>query len=319
MDKFWVVTGFQIQFSPATRFELERAAIEDFGATGIEEFSLTEAEVDHLLGERAYSGGDIPESVLDEVEAKVSEHPSTLRFFFEAEEPSKKFQAYCQKQFLGEIFLEELSSKDWNAEWKKHYSPIKVNKVLEIVPSWQTEHVSDCQFQLKIYPGMGFGTGSHETTWLCLKFLTEINQLKGTNVLDFGSGSGILGLAALKLKPTFNVDFYDIDPEANRNCFHNAELNHLQDLNFRLLLPQVRNMLLPSYDLIFANILQNILIEESHFLTQRLAPHGKLILSGLLKHQCQSVIDAYEKLGMKLFKHEIKGDWAALWLEKVQG
>lgn len=317
MDTFFVVTLFHFQPSETEWVELQRKALDDFTALGIEEFSLSEAEVDEILGERSYSGGDLPQDVLDEVETTVLGRPNNYRFFFNEFAEGKAFLESIKQSFLCESQLEEKRSEDWNAEWKKHYAPIKVNDSLEIIPSWSKDYKSQCKEQIYIYPGMGFGTGSHETTFLCLKLFTEhLLDRKIETVLDFGSGSGILGLAVFKFFQDAKVDFYDIDPEANKNCFQNAETNALENHAFRLLLPEVRERLLPAYDVVFANILESILIQEKEALIAHTKRSGALILSGLLKHQAPGIIDAYTESGMKLVRHLEKGDWAAILLEK---
>ncbi|MBA2403998.1 MAG: 50S ribosomal protein L11 methyltransferase [Bdellovibrionales bacterium] len=316
MDKFWVVTLFHFQPTENDRTILEGTAVEEFKALGIEEFSLTEAEVDAILGERAYSGGDIPESVLDEVESTVLGRPANYRYFFGTMADAENFKSHCQKQVLAEIQVEEHEEQDWNAEWKKHYAPILVNNKFEIIPSWMTDYQSKAAQKIYIYPGMGFGTGSHETTFLCLKLLTEELDFPLKSVLDFGSGSGILGLATFKFFPEAQVDFYDIDPEANKNCYQNAEINQLEKMSFRLLLPEVREKLKPQYDLVFANILESILMLEINYLIQVTRPGGALILSGLLKPQVDGIIQAYTAGGMTLKRKLEKGDWAALYFTK---
>jgi ribosomal protein L11 methyltransferase len=313
MDYFWVVTVFHLQLASDALEDLEFRALHEHGATGIEEFSLSEAEVDAILGERSYSGGDLPIEVLDEVEKNLSNKPGNFRFFFDDEPQAQAFQKYCQTEILCESQLEKCPQEDWNSEWKKHYTPIRVNDLLTILPSWHKREDSLSTHQIYIYPGMGFGTGSHETTFLCLKLFTEkIINLNISKVLDFGSGSGILGLASLLFFPEAQVDFYDIDPEANKNCYQNAQLNGLTDRSFRLLLPEVRERLLPQYDLVFANILENILMMEKISLINHVKPGGYLVLSGLLKHQLGGIILAYSKSGVTLITREEKGDWGAL-------
>lgn len=317
MDAFWIVTLFHFQPTAAEWSSIESMAINDFESLGIEEFSLTEPEVDALLGERSYSGGDLPQDVIDEVEDLVLKGPNNYRFFFSDPEMASEFLKKVKVGFLCESQLEEHLNEDWNAEWKKHYSPIKVNDTLEIIPSWSKDYKSQSQKQIYIYPGQGFGTGSHETTFLCLKLFTEnVIQEPISTVLDFGSGSGILGLAVFKFNPEAKVDFYDIDAEANKNCYQNAETNDLQDFSFRLLLPEVRNKLLKEYDVVFANILENILIQERDALIAYTKINGSLILSGLLKHQAKGIIESYSQKGMKLISHVEKGDWTAILFKK---
>ncbi len=313
MDIFWIVTLFHYQPSPAQWFSLESHAVNDFSAIGIEEFSLDEAAVDEILGERSYSGGDLPAEVLSEVEDRVLMAPNNYRFFFSDGDAAADFLAFVRRECLCESQLEEKAAQDWNAEWKKHYAPIPVNQKLEIIPSWRKDHASQSECQIYIYPGMGFGTGSHETTFLCLRLFTEHLLSKPIETaLDFGSGSGILGLSVFRFFPEARVDFYDIDPEANKNCYHNAEINDLQDRAFRLLLPEVREQLLPVYDVVFANILESILIQELKSLYSLIRPGGSLILSGLLRHQAPNVLAAYREAGLELVEHVEKGDWAAL-------
>lgn len=311
MNTFWVVTLFHADVAADIWEPLLDASVSRFGAMGVEEFSIDEPEVDRILGERSYSGGDLPSEVLDEVEDVLKTGAMTARFFFENEKEARAFHQELSGTVLGESQVEEHPMEDWNAEWKKHYSPIVVNDQLTIVPSWQTDFRAQRGQSLFINPGMGFGTGSHETTFLCLKLFTEDCPTDPKTVLDFGSGSGILGLASMKLSPEARVDFYDIDPEANENCFQNASINGLAKRQFRLLLPQVRNLLQPEYDIVFANILENILIEESDFLVSRVKPGGSLILSGLLRHQSAGIISRY-KSSLSFVKEVTKGDWSAL-------
>lgn len=311
MNTFWVVTLFHAEMRPGDWVSLQDISVSEFGAMGIEEFSLDEAEVDRILGDRSYSGGDLPMDVLDEVESVVKSGKVTVRFFFENEDAAKGFHRELTQRVLGESQIEECPVEDWNAEWKKHYSPIIINQKLTVVPSWLQDFKPQSGERLFINPGMGFGTGSHETTFLCLKLFTEDVSVNLKNVLDFGSGSGILGLAALKLFPECRVDFYDIDPEANENCFQNAELNGLGERQFRLLLPEVRSLLRPEYEVVFANILENILMEERDQLIAFVKPGGSLILSGLLKHQASGIISSYSS-SLKFVKELNKGDWSAL-------
>jgi ribosomal protein L11 methyltransferase len=318
MDKFWIVTLFNFQPSREELTLIETEAIEDYKALGVEEFVLDEPEVDRLLGERSYSGGDLPQEVLDEVEEAMMGKPSHYRFFFDQKENAENFFKTLKGQALAESQIEECKTEDWNAEWKKHYAPIKVNSKLEIIPAWMTDYESKTEQKILINPGMGFGTGSHETTFLCLKLFTEeVLSLEVKEALDFGSGSGILGLSVFKFFPNARVDFYDIDPEANKNCFQNAQINDLQDKAFRLLLPEVRDRLQPTYQVVFANILENILILEQNALIEKTASGGFLILSGLLKHQAAGILKIYQDLGMKLVREEYLGDWSALIFRKA--
>lgn len=316
MEMFWVVTLFNLELSASQLEQVQAHALNDYSAVGIEEYSLSEAEVDEILGMRSYSGGDLPQEVIDEVDQVVLGRANHFRFYFDQENNAQMFKNYVSQQLLCEVQLEIAKNEDWNAEWRKHYSPIKVSDELEIVPSWLQDYQSQSTHQLYIYPGMGFGTGSHETTFLCLKLFSQYCSRNMETVLDFGSGSGILGLASLKFNQEIKVDFYDIDLEANKNCFHNAQINQLEDKSFRLLLPAYRSYLLKEYDVVFANILENILLLEKQALVDFTKANGYLIVSGLLNHQAQGIIDNYTSLGLDLVEAVSQGDWSAIIFQK---
>lgn len=317
MDNFWVVTLFNLELTTDSLEMLQAQALNVYHAVGIEEYSLSEAEVDEILGMRSYSGGDLPQEVLDEVDGVVLGRANHFRFYFDNENNAAEFKHYVGTHHLCEVQLELAKNEDWNAEWRKHYAPIKVSEELEIVPSWFEDYQSSACHQLYIYPGMGFGTGSHETTFLCLKLFSKYcASLKLETILDFGSGSGILGLAALKFNEQVKVDFYDIDAEANKNCYQNAEINKLTDKAFRLLLPEYRHYLLTEYDVVFANILENILLLEKEALAKHTKINGHLIVSGLLNYQCQGIVDTYVSLGLSLVESISQGDWSAIIFKK---
>ncbi|MBL7665477.1 MAG: 50S ribosomal protein L11 methyltransferase [Bacteriovoracaceae bacterium] len=306
------------------RAEYIRIAMNRYDCSGVEEYALVESEVDELLGERSYSGGDLPEEVIEEVDAATFEQQNMLKFYFTNE--SAHNNALDFKDYLSElkksfqIELEKVEESDWNSEWKKHYAPIHIDTELVVYPAWYKSNEISDTYPLYINPGMGFGTGTHETTFLCL---TEFKKISSEGqvypkVLDFGCGSGILGIAALLLDPVAEVDFYDIDQKALDNTVENLKINQLELSEHRLLLEEDKAKLADKYELIFANILAHILIQEKEFLTSRLTSTGVLILSGILSNQAQAVIDEYELSGeLKLINILNKGDWVCLQFRKI--
>ena len=242
--------------------ELIERATSLFNCSGIEEFSLDEPMVDEILGDRAYSGGDLPLAVLDEVDEACSK---SYKFYFDkqnCEKDVEEFQNYLASQGVTVSKVERKKVEDWNEKWRESYRPIEVSSELIIIPSW--EKVENRESEIYIYPGMGFGTGGHETTYLCLKHFEDIrkNLQAGGLCLDFGCGSGILGIAAIK-KLKMAVDFCDIDKNALDNCVQNLELNFEdKDLGGQRLVIRDRFKAEKKYQLVFANILENILIDE---------------------------------------------------------
>lgn len=312
----FVLLGFNretVQWAPA----LNAYAIEDYGCDGVEEFSLEEARVDSILGERAYSGGDIPESLIDEVQAAIVDQENfTYKYFFyegDYETNSAEF-VFFMKQNYPEIslFTAQRDFEDWNAEWKKFYNPIFVSENLEVIPEWMAQtHIKKSKHQVYIYPGMGFGTGTHETTFLCLVLFDKIQQelTAKSTCLDFGCGSGILGIAAMVVK-RMKTHFCDIDRSALENCTQNIVLNFEgQNLEGTELI--IRERYSPKkYDLVFANILEHVLISEKPVINSSIKNGGYLIVSGILNHQVENIIQNYAH--MEKVSVVTKGDWSAI-------
>jgi ribosomal protein L11 methyltransferase len=314
-----VVTVFNL-LDPDAVEKLQIEAMGRFESTGIEEYSLSEEAVDSLLGSRSYSGGDLPQEVLDEVDARVLSLPTHRRYYFKDsnEVKARDFVDLIHSRYLCEAKIDVLSDQDWNLEWKKHYSPIKVTDSFYILPEWVDIHKYTDKNYVRIYPGMGFGTGSHETTFLCLKHFLSISSVlnQPIGILDYGSGSGILGLSALITLPESKADMVDIDLEAHDNCLQNILLNGLDRSRVQLLMVNER----PNcrYQVVFANILQVVLHEDRDYLIDRVSKNGFLILSGLLKSQVQETLALYlEDQRLALVSSEIKGDWGALLLRRL--
>lgn len=329
-NKYYKVTITYPSAAIRTAEEIELIALNDFLCGGIEEFSLNEATVDDFLGARSYSGGDIPLEVLSEVEDRVHESATPYLYYFyqnseeceghDAQTNARQFFVTIRENYPElETSLSEEEVQDWNQEWKKHYNPIMVSDSLEIVPSFFKEsHESTAANALYIDPGMGFGTGSHETTFLCLKLFCKIEAAelleKNPTVLDFGCGSGILGLAALKMLKPAIVDLYDIDENSLHNTQVNLELNNIKT-GFSLYLPKNRDNFLTHYNLIFANILLPVLLEEYQNFKALLAPKSMIILSGVLNEQVPELLGTFLKENAFSVKEQVsKGDWSAVLL-----
>jgi ribosomal protein L11 methyltransferase len=184
-----------------------------------------------------------------------------------------------------EVELTEVAEQDWVRLTQSQFEPIRINDRLWIVPSWHTAP-DPTAINLELDPGLAFGTGSHPTTHLCLEWLCE-QATAGKRVLDYGCGSGILALAAAKLGAT-DVLGVDIDERAIEAAGDNAARNAVA-----LRLAHSKQPLTESFDLVVANILTNPLCVLAPLLAARVAPGGRLALSGVLASQAQQVIDAY--------------------------
>ncbi|AKG17331.1 50S ribosomal protein L11 methyltransferase [Moraxella bovoculi] len=186
-----------------------------------------------------------------------------------------------------------LDDKDWSREWMAHYKPVKCEGNLWIIPEW-LDAPDPTATNLILDPGLAFGTGYHATTRLCLDWLSAQN-LKDKVVIDYGCGSGVLGVAALLLGAK-EVLAVDIDPQAILATRQNAALNNVSDL-LKVFLPEEFSEYQRAHDLtadtITANILAKPLIEFAPLFSTLLKDGGSIVLAGLIENQTQSVIDAY--------------------------
>ena len=310
--------SLEVQFnniSPEDYFNINKGAFENFNCQGIEEFNLNENSVDEILGKEALLGAEVNEYIIEKIEKSINQGKAfSVKYSFLEQEDAAEFQSFLgslKKDIL--TFLNKNIYEDWNKEWKKHYKTIDISQRLRIVPEWERE--KDLEGKILINPGMGFGTGSHETTYLCLKFLDEFS--KGPErCLDFGCGSGILGIAAIKL---FNskVDFVDVSKEALENCHENLILNFKENsLQGSSIIIRDRFIPKKEYDLIFANILEVVLLAERDSILGCLKSKGKLIISGLLNEQKDEFLLKFNSSGsLKILESKSMGDWCAILLE----
>ncbi|MCW9717182.1 50S ribosomal protein L11 methyltransferase [Avibacterium sp. 21-599] len=185
--------------------------------------------------------------------------------------------------------IEQIEDKDWEREWMDNFHPMQFGKRLWICPSWRDVPDQNA-VNVMLDPGLAFGTGTHPTTALCLEWLDSLD-LNNKTVIDFGCGSGILAIAALKLGAK-NAIGIDIDPQAILASRNNAEQNGVSD-RLQLFLAKDAPADLQA-DVVVANILAGPLKELAPTITQLVKPQGLLGLSGILETQAQSVCQAYE-------------------------
>jgi ribosomal protein L11 methyltransferase len=288
--------------------ELDRLALVEYGSLGKVDYNLDEASVDEILGKDAYCGGDIPEELLLRLEQEVSTSvvPS---YFWEDKVDLEKFTAFLKSKSIN-FEIQEEEKQDWNESWRKSFQVIEVTEDLRVVPSWEASE--DRSEDIYIYPGMGFGTGNHETTFLCLKIFSDIKPMLRNDLrcLDFGCGSGILGIASLKQIGAV-VDFVDIDKDALDNCLLNLEHNKFQNYQSgHSLVLRERFKVTNPYPLVFANILENILELEYALIEGSVEEGGHLIVSGLLKGQEENITRVYRDFKCQTI--EQKNDWVAI-------
>lgn len=211
---------------------------------------------------------------------------------FDAEIDTKATTEIAAQAFGSELpshRWELLEDKDWEREWMKNYQPIHCGHNLWICPSWIDTPDPEAT-NLMLDPGLAFGTGTHPTTFMCLQWLAEQGPFNGETFVDYGCGSGILGMAALLLGGS-HVTGTDIDPQALLATHDNADRNQIARDSFPVYLPADCPEL--QADIMLANILAGPLAELAPSLNALTRPGGKLCLSGILATQAETVMEAY--------------------------
>ena len=199
---------------------------------------------------------------------------------------------------------EKQNKEDWQLAWKDNFTPVVIEDKLAVIPHWQNEISADTV--IKIKPGMAFGTGHQETTWLMLNQVLK-HVKPGMSILDLGSGSGILSIAAIKLGAE-KVDAVEFDSDCESNFNENLQLNHIEE-NIHYYHHDVLNWENFNYNIILANINCNI-IEE--LIPKFRGTKAKVILSGLLKTDYKTIEQICIKQNFQVKEKMIKGEWICI-------
>lgn len=267
----------------------------------------------------AYGGAVIEQRVTPEPGETIDPaRPFTVRAFLLADESLEAKRHALEEAVwhlrqlrpLGELSVREWEEADWAEEWKRYYTILHVGERTVIKPTWLEYRAQPGELVIEIDPGMAFGTGLHPTTRLCLAALEQY-MAPGMRVLDVGTGSGILSIAAAKLG-ALEVDACDIDPVAVEIAHRNAVLNRVSEVvrvgaGSLHLEDEPRNV-----DLIVVNILAETIADLAPALAHHLAPHGIVIASGILVEKMHVAEDALGTAGMRLLDTRREGDWVAI-------
>lgn len=232
-------------------------------------------------------------------------HKVAITGLFNADVKIDPIIQFIHQQFADQEIpasISKLADQDWERVWLSSFKPIEVGDRLWICPSW-CEPQDNSARNIILDPGLAFGTGTHATTGMCLHWLADQNLVDKT-VLDYGSGSGILAIAAI-LSGATHADAVDIDPLAVSACQENAIRNNVEHKMESFLPADFDNRASGSkkYDLVIANILAEVIIELSNTLLVHLKPEGRLLLTGILSSQADRVIKSFGKN----FKFEVQG------------
>ena len=253
--------------------------------------------------------------LIDEELLKCDKNTAGVSIYLSEDRSYSDCMAYLRDRFntLGiEVKIEVigLDEEDWANSWKKFYKPLKIGKKLVVVPRWEKYDAKEDEITLLMDPGMAFGSGTHETTRLCASLLEE-HLVPGQRVLDVGTGSGILSIAASKLGAS-SIYACDIDPVAVRVAKDNFEENGVTnaDCGVSDLLKNVDTKG-GLYDVVCANIVADIVIRLSKDVGSYVKYGGIVIASGIIATQADEVVSAMEEAGFGIADAASDNDWRA--------
>ena len=218
------------------------------------------------------------------------------------------------------IQVKKVPARDWSESWKRHFKPLDLGPRLLVKPTWSRRAPKKSQALVVLDPGLSFGTGQHATTRFCLEQLVALRDPQSAqSMLDVGTGSGILAIAAVKLgyQP---VSAFDFDPDCVRVANENTELNGVAEI-LKVTqddITQVPKKPKQRYSVVCANLIYDLLIAERDRLLARVAPGGSLVLAGILETQFNLVRKAFEQSGWQMLASKVDKEWrSGTFTEKV--
>lgn len=208
----------------------------------------------------------------------------------------------------GRLVISNINEEDWSTSWKKYYKPVKLGNKIVIKPTWEEYKANDGEIIIELDPGMAFGTGTHETTSMCIELLEKYLK-PGDTIFDIGTGSGILSITSSKLGAGHVVGV-DLDEVAVKSASENVSTNDLK--NVTILHGDLTNVLKGKANIIVANIIAEVVIGLTETIKPFMEENGLFIASGIIKERCNDVLNAMKAEGHKIIEIKEKGEWVAI-------
>ena len=213
----------------------------------------------------------------------------------------------------GTVELSNVNQEDWESAWKQYFKPVHVTDRIVVKPEWEEYSPQEGEIVIEIDPGMAFGTGTHETTSMCINQI-EKNLKAGDMVIDIGSGSGILSMAAVLLGAE-KATGVDLDPVAVRVALENVELNNLQD-KIEILHGNLTDVIREKADIVVANIMADIILILLEDVREFIKDDGLFISSGIIQEKRAAVEARLLEKNFSIVEVETKGEWCAITAQK---
>jgi ribosomal protein L11 methyltransferase len=268
-----------------------------------------------VLAEEAYKDLEMTSTTRGTLKVFLTSPPQNLKEILDTERELLKSRGLSNEE-LGswKLTLDEKENQDWSKKWKEKWTVTHVTDKIAVVPSWLSYEPKPDEITISLDPGCAFGTGTHQTTQLCMKAM-EKYMPQNAKMADIGTGSGILAICALKLGA---ISAYGCDNDetvidvCNENALKNG-VGTTGNIKFELTTADKLN---EQFDFVCANILHNVLAEIMGDLKNILAPNGKLVLSGILDEKKPVVLNSIEKQGLKIIDTIHQDQWVAFVVEK---
>lgn len=208
----------------------------------------------------------------------------------------------------GLVTTNDVFEEDWATSWKKYYKPLRIGNKILIKPIWEDAEINSDDIVVELDPGMAFGTGTHETTSMCVELLEKYLK-ENNNVFDIGTGSGILSIVASKLGAE-NVIGVDLDEVAVAAAKENVSYNKID--NVEILHGDLVDVLKGEANIVVANIIAEVVVYLTSIIKPFIKKDGYFITSGIIKDRKQDVLNALEKEGFEVVEISEKGEWVAI-------
>lgn len=298
--------------------DMVSAALYDIGILGIQ--IMDKNDFEEFLKDNLRAWDIVDEELMSSMMSKETQ----ISFYLENDEKKEELlseirkmaESFSEEETFGRMKIEEtpVKDEDWANNWKKYYKPLRIGEHIVIKPTWEEAELKDGDITVELDPGMAFGTGSHASTHMCLEFLEKTIK-KGDRVLDIGTGSGILGIAALKLGAE-SVTAVDIDPLAVKIAKENAALNGFSEPEFTVFEGDLADKVSGEYDVVLANIVADIICELSKSVGKYVKDGGKFITSGIIEFKADNVRKALSENGIRIIEEKNQKDWNSFLCDK---
>ena len=255
----------------------------------------------------------------DFADLNVLEHKgecAVVKAYFSEEDDIEDILAYVKEKIQelrefgvdigeGRVESEKMYEEDWANNWKKYYKPTLLGEKIVVKPTWEEYEPKENELVIELDPGMAFGTGTHETTRMCIQALERYVKPE-TTVFDVGCGTGILAIAAAKLKAKMAIGV-DLDPVAVESAKENVKYNNLE--NIEILYGNLVEVIDGKADIVVANILAEIVCILTDDVKRVLKEGGYFISSGIIHDRVEMVVNKLEESGFEILEKNKDGEW----------